>query len=177
MSGLWWRVHDFILEANSHRSILSSQRHVTTQTFFSENSTFFVRGRKAKSLWVEVKTSCLVAASTSYELRSSRNRIRAMCTHESWVNRAYTILNNRKSTWLIAFQRKAILAGRSTGLKSPGGRGVSSVCVGYEKGFMPKVELVYLCQKNISDVQDEISGDCYEKYFVEKLLANVCLNL
>jgi hypothetical protein len=49
--------------------------------------------------------------------------------------------------------------------------------VEYEKGFVAKLELVYLCQKNIADVQDEINGDCYEKYSVEKLPANVCLNL
>jgi hypothetical protein len=36
---------------------------------------------------------------------------------------------------------------------------------------------MYLWQKNTTDVQDEINGDCYEKYFVEKLLANLRLNL
>jgi hypothetical protein len=37
MSGLWWKVHDFILEANRHRSILSSQKHITPQTFEFSN--------------------------------------------------------------------------------------------------------------------------------------------
>jgi hypothetical protein len=67
--------------------------------------------------------------------------------------------------------------GRSDGLKSPIECGVSSVPGGNEKRFVPKVELVYLCQKNIADAQDKINGDCYENYFVEKLLVNLRLNL
>jgi hypothetical protein len=72
--------------------------------------------------------------------------------------------------------RKALLAGRSTGLKPPTGRGVLSVHAGNEKGFVPKAKLVYLFQKNITAVQDEINGDCCEKYFIEQLFANLRLN-
>jgi hypothetical protein len=186
MSGLWWKVHDFILETNSHRSILSSQRHITTPTFgFSNFHThlllqelsFLCEKERIKVITSEREDILPWRSKYIVWLRSSRNKIRALRTYESWVNRADTIWKNRKNTWLTPLQRKVILAGRSTGLKSPRGRGVSSVCVGNEKGFVLKVELMYLCQKNIADVQDEIVGDCYEKCFVEKLLANLLLNM
>lgn len=73
-------------------------------------------------------------------------------TDESWVNTGISV----QKVWIyksIKTPRQAFLAGLSTGLKSPTGRGprFALVHAGNERGFVPNAKLVFLCKKNTAE--------------------------
>ncbi|KAG8238291.1 hypothetical protein J437_LFUL017046 [Ladona fulva] len=93
---------------------------------------------------------------------------------ETWVNAGHTVSKELKDV-NIKTKHQAQLAGFSTGLKIPRGRGPRFVILhaGSARGFVDGAKLVYLAKKRLGDYHDEIDSTRFEEWFKSQLIPNI----
>lgn len=84
---------------------------------------------------------------------------------ETWINAAHT----KKKCWMdetVTSSRQAFLAGLSTGLKNPSGKGKRLIIchIGSEDGFVPDGLWIFESKKS-GDYHEEMNGESFEKWF------------
>lgn len=109
------------------------------------------------------------------QIRAYRSEGRSIYyTDETWANFGHT----KSAVWqddTIKTPNQAFLAGLSTGLKAPSGKGSRIIIVhaGNEKGFVPQAEEIFKSKKDGTDYHSEMNGPHYENWFENQLLPNI----
>lgn len=93
---------------------------------------------------------------------------------ETWANSGH----HKNCVWQdtsITSAHQALKQGLTVGLKAPSGKGKRLIIThaGSENGFVSGAEDVFIGKKGTGDYHEEMDGDRFEHWFVNKLLPNI----